>query len=188
MSNTGKKSVRFIQLLPLIYEKILVDGLIYDDIAKWLSREKGLDMTKALISLYLNRHGDLDAARKRYDAIRQEEQDNWFNGEKAVAGLKRKQKKARVTTTDSQLKKKTIITPTSATLPDKVEDERQLEQKSKEAHTDQEPASIDKKDNNANVVNQSAHLNIGAPPSKNKYHDIESPTKGFTRTKLNYLK
>lgn len=63
-----KKSVRFKQLLPDIYEKIFVDGLIHEDIAKWLTSEKSLKMSQALFTNYLKRYGDVSAAKKMYEA------------------------------------------------------------------------------------------------------------------------
>lgn len=63
-----KKSVRFKQLLPDIYEKIFVDGMIHEDIAKWLTSDKSLEMDQALFTNYLKRYGDTAAAKEMYKA------------------------------------------------------------------------------------------------------------------------
>lgn len=63
-----KKSVRFKQLLPDIYEKIFVDGMIHEDIAKWLSDDKSLEMDQALFTNYLKRYGDKASAKEMYEA------------------------------------------------------------------------------------------------------------------------
>lgn len=67
MTAKRKKSVRFKQLLPDIYEKIFVEGLIHEDIAKWLTEEKSLDMTQALFTNYLKRYGDTASAEEMYE-------------------------------------------------------------------------------------------------------------------------
>lgn len=77
-----KKSVRFKQLLPDIYEKIFVDGMIHEDIAKWLSTKESLEMDQALFTNYLKRYGDTAAAKEMYEAQALESQ------KKRVASLK----------------------------------------------------------------------------------------------------
>lgn len=61
-----KKSVRFKQLLPDIYEKIFVDGMIHEDIAEWLTSDKSLEMSQALFTNYLKRYGDTASAKEMY--------------------------------------------------------------------------------------------------------------------------
>ena len=63
-----KKSVRFKQLLPDIYEKIFVDGMIHEDIAKWLTSDKSLEMDQALFTNYLKRYGNTASAKEMYKA------------------------------------------------------------------------------------------------------------------------
>lgn len=67
MTAKRKKSVRFKQLLPEIYEKIFVDGMIHEDIARWLTDKKSLEMGQALFTNYLKRYGDTASAKEMYE-------------------------------------------------------------------------------------------------------------------------
>lgn len=67
MKTKGKQSVLFINMLPHIYKKILVEGYTHEQCTDWLLVEHDLDMATTTFTSYLKRHGDIKLARERYN-------------------------------------------------------------------------------------------------------------------------
>ncbi|MGP9666982.1 hypothetical protein [Psychrobacter sp. AOP31-A1-22] len=78
MKTKGKQSVLFINMLPHIYKKILVEGYTHEQCTDWLLMEHELDMATATFTSYLKRHGDIKLARERYNDYLAS--NNWWWG------------------------------------------------------------------------------------------------------------
>ena len=67
MKNKGKQSVLFINMLPHIYKKILVEGYTHEQCTAWLLTEHDIDIATTTFTSYLKRHADIKLARERYN-------------------------------------------------------------------------------------------------------------------------
>lgn len=72
MKNKQKKSVRFRELLPRIYEKMIIDNYSHYQTAVWLKEECDLDLLGAdekgkPFSNYLSLYGDIKTAKHSYE-------------------------------------------------------------------------------------------------------------------------
>ena len=78
MKDKGKQSVLFMNMLPHIYKKILVEGYSHSQCTDWLLAEHGLDIATPTFTSYLNRHGNIKLARERYNEYLSNYANDWW--------------------------------------------------------------------------------------------------------------
>lgn len=79
MKNKGKQSVLFINMLPHIYKKILVEGYTHEQCTDWLLSEHKIDIATPTFTSYLKRHGNIKLARERYNQYLASYSNDWWS-------------------------------------------------------------------------------------------------------------
>jgi len=182
MDATGKQSVLFINMLPHIYKKILVEGYTHEQCVDWLLTEHSLDIARPTFTSYMKRHGDIKLARERYKEYLTNYGNGWWSN---------------IDNPDQGLESCFINSATSGFNEEKtapVATEASLKSIDNSIKTEAEHSNLDSSDNESangaaiSSVSQSTVLNLGLKPEDNKFKDVEHPLTNRSRHKKHVSK